>query len=170
MTIEQNAAEARGMAVLAKLRDAVAANKDYENYLGEFSKAMDEADDETQDRLSEARDQLIDATADEAFAAYAVIAARARTLQDGFRLATKVANDAEGGLFFPAAAAHLAEVAALVDQVAKAAESIEANIENLGDSFKKGDVKNLLSESEAIRDTVDGLLNTLNGLFDKVPA
>lgn len=170
MTIEHNAAEARGMAALAKVRDAIAANKDFENFLDEFSQAMDEADDETQDRLSEARDKLLAATADEAFAAYAVIAARARTLQDGFRLATKVANDAEGGLFFPAAAAHLAEIAALVDQVAKAAKSIEKNIGNLGDSFKKGDVENLLSEGKIIQETVGGLLTTLNGISDKVHA
>ena len=170
MTIEHNAAEARGMAALAKVRDAIAANEDYVKFLGEFRQAMDEADDETQDRLSEARDQLIDATADEAFAVYAGIAARARTLQGGFRLATEVANDAESGLFFPAAAAHLAEVAALVDQVAKAAESIEENIGNLGNSFKKDDVENLLSEGKIIKETVDGLLTTLNGISDKVPA
>lgn len=170
MTIEHNASEARGMAALAKMRDAVAANEDYATFLSEFRQAMDEADDETQDRLSEARDQLIDAAADEAFVAYAVIAARARTLQDGFRLATEVANDAESGLFFPAAAAHLAEVVALVDQVAKAAKSIEENIGNLGESFKKGDVENLLSEGKAIEETVDGLLTILNGISDKVPA
>ena len=131
---------------------------------------MYKSNDETQDRLTEALDELIDATADEAFAAYAVVASRARTLQDGFRLATEVANDAESGLFFPAAAAHLAEVAALVDQVAKAAKTIEGNIGNLGDSFKKGEVENLLSEGKAIKETVDGLLSTLNGLSDKVPS
>lgn len=170
MTIEHNAAEARGIAALAKVRDAIAGEKPYEGFLLEFDQAMEEADDKTQNRLTEARDQLIDATADEAFAAYAVIAARARTLKDGFRLATEVANDAESGLFFPAAAAHLAEVAALVDQVANAAKSIEENIGNLGDSFKKGDVENLLSEGKAINETVDGLLTTLNGISDKVPA
>lgn len=170
MTIENNAAEARGMAALAKIRDAVAANMDYTRFLGEFSQAMDTADDETQNRLSEARDKLIDATADDAFAGYAVIAARARTLQDGFRLATEVANNAESGLFFPAAAAHLAEVAALVDQIAKAAKSIEENIGNLGDSFKKGDVESLRGEGKAIKETIDGLLETLSGISDMFPA
>lgn len=170
MTIEHNAAEARGMAALAKIRDAIAATEDYENFLGEFRQAMDEADDETQDRLTKARDKLIDATADEAFAAYAAVAARAHSLQNGFRLATEVANNAESGLFFPAAASHLAEVAALVDQVAKAAKSIEGNIGNLGGSFKKGDVKNLLSEGKIIKKTVEGLLTTLKGINDKVPA
>lgn len=170
MTIEHNAAEARGMAALAKVRDAIAGDHPYEGFLNEFNQAMEEANDETQDRLLEARNQLIDAAADEAFAAYAVTAARARNLQDGFRLATEVANDAESGLFFPAAAAHLSEVAALVDQVAKAAESIEENIGNLGDSFKKGDVENLLSEGKAIQEAVDGLLSTLNGISDKFPA
>lgn len=170
MSIEHNAAEFRGMAALAKVRNAIAANEDYVNFLGEFRQAMDEADDETQDRLSKARDQLIDATADEAFAAYAIVAARVPSLQEGFRLATEVANDAENSLFFPVAAAHLAEVAALVDQVTKAAKSIEGNIGNLGDSFKKGDVENLLSEGEAIKNVVAGLLITLNGISDKVPA
>jgi hypothetical protein len=170
MTIEHNVAEARGMASLAKVRDAIVAGEDYENFLIEFTQVMDGANDETQDRLTEALDQLIDATADEAFAAYAAVAARARTLQDGFRLATEVANDAGSGLFFPVAAAHLAEVAALVDQVAEAAKSIDGNIGNLGESFKKGDVENLLSEGKAIKETVDGLLNTLNGISDKVPA
>jgi len=170
MTIENNVVEARGMATLAKVRDAIVASEDYEIFLNEFTQVMDGANDETQVRLTEALDRLIDATADEAFAAYAAVASRARTLQDGFRLATEVANDSESGLFFPAAAEHLGDVAALLDQVAKAAKSIEGNIGNLGDSFKKGDVKNLLSEAKDIKDTVDGLLTTLNGISDKVPA
>lgn len=169
MTVENNAAEARGMAALAKVRNAIVSGASYDDYLIEFNHAMEGANDETQALLSKARDKLIDATADEAFAEYAVIAASARTLQDGFRLATEVANDAEGGLFFPAAAAHLAEVAALVEQVAKAAESINGNIDKLGSCFKKGDVKNLLSEGKAIKETIDGLLTTLNDISDFAP-
>ena len=168
MNIEHNVVEARGMAILAKVRDAIVAGEDYESFLTEFTQVMDRVKDETQDRLTEALDRLIDATADEAFVAYAAVASSARTMQEGFRLATEVANDAESGLFFPAAAEQLGVVAALADQVAKAAKSIEGNIGDLGDSFKKGDVKNLLSEAKGIKDTVDGLLTTLNGITDKV--
>lgn len=167
MTIQQQAAEARGMAALAKVRDAIISGDDFEPFLLEFDASMMLADDETQDLLMEARDALIDGTADEAFAAYAEVTARARSLSDGFRMAEQVAEDAEGGLFFPAAAAHMAKVAALVDQINKAAISIQGNVDDISEAFRERDVKDLIKEGQAIMETVENMVGTLTDLSDE---
>lgn len=127
------------------------------------------ADNHREQELQSMMDALIDATADEALAAYAREAAKFGVLKDAFALHKHMLNGAQNDLFFPAASNELTKLAGTLSALKMSTEQLLASVDGVKDAFAKKDALVLVIEAMRSKAMLDGLIENLHALEHKLP-
>lgn len=166
---QESVAEARAMKALRDYAKAIETGADQEPALSAFETQLDLVSSDTREALENALGD-IDAVANEdAFTAYAKVAARVRNLESGFKLGETMANDATDDLFFPAAASYLAQVATILDKLKDAADSIKGVAADLDGAFEKDDLGGIIEDIGKIQEASEKLAEDFDELKEELP-
>jgi len=165
----QSTAEARAMKALRDYAKAIHNGDDQEPALNAFETQLDLVSSEARYALEGALGYIDAAANEDAFTAYAQIAARIQNLEGGFKLGETMANDATDDQFFPAAASYLAQVATILEKLKKAADNIKGATADLEGDLRQNDLSGIIEDIGKIKDTADALVGDFEELKEELP-
>lgn len=129
-----------------------------------FLDSIDSVKQPKRNELNALYAQLKSNSKGDVFLAYSDAAKRLGALKKEFELGKIKASNAQASLFFPALAKELKTVAESLAALKKATDEMLADLDNARQALNSGDVKALIDEASASKDSLDNVIEALTSL------